>query len=151
MKRFRFSLRSVAVVRAHRENRAREQFAAAVHAYVQCEEDLAEVRRRIAEFAASISSSRQGSFDASEQAFVMAGYRRQCEAEIPAERAVIAARAEMEKRRQDYLDAHKDVEVVSKLEQKSRMAHRAAQNREEQVEFDELAGHASSRRALFGL
>ena len=35
MKRFRFPLRPVTVLRAHKELRAREAFAAAVHAYVQ--------------------------------------------------------------------------------------------------------------------
>jgi hypothetical protein len=51
MKRFRFPLRPVAVLRAHREMRAREAFAASVHAYVQSEEVLARTRARVAELA----------------------------------------------------------------------------------------------------
>lgn len=151
MKRFRFNLRSVAVVRDHRETRAREAFAAAVHAYVQCEEELAAVRRRIAEFGEAIFACRRELFDAAEHALCMAGYRRECALEIPAERAVIGARSEMARLREAYLEAHRDLEVVKKLEEKSRGLHRAACNREEQVEFDEVASRRAGRRALFGV
>ena len=144
MKKFRFGLRPVSVVRAHREARAKEVFAAAVHAYVRSEEDLAAVRARVATFGASIFASRQERFEAAEHAICLAGYRRECAAEIPAERAVIAARADMEKRRAEYLDAHRQMEAVSKLEQKARATHRAAAAREEQAEFDDRSAHARS-------
>ena len=51
MKKFRFPLQPVGVLRAHQELRAREVFAAAVHHYVQTEERLAALRRRVAELA----------------------------------------------------------------------------------------------------
>jgi flagellar FliJ protein len=150
MKRFRFSLRSVAVLRAHRETRAREQFAASVHAYVRAEEELAMVRRRIKDFGDAIFASRRELFDASEHALCLAGYRRECASEIPAERAVIDAKDAMAKRRADYLEAHRELEAVRKLEEKNLLAYRAACNREEQVEFDEMAGHRAGRKAAFG-
>jgi len=144
MKKFRFGLRPVSVVRAHREARAREVFASAVHAYVRSEEDLAAVRTRVAQFGASIFASRRERFEAAEHAICLAGYRRECAAEIPAERAVFAAKAEMEKRRAEYLEAHRQMEAVNKLEQKGRAAHRAAAAREEQAEFDDRSAHARS-------
>jgi flagellar export protein FliJ len=148
MKKFRFVLRPVSIVRTHRESRAREVFAASVHAYVRTEEDLAAVRARVAAFGASIFASRRERFEAAEHAICLAGYRRECAAEIPAERAVIAARADMERRRSEYLEAHRNLEAVNKLEEKSRSAYRAAAGREEQAEYDDRS--PSARRALHG-
>jgi len=137
MKKFRFSLRPVSVVRAHRETRAREIFSNAVRAYVKAEEELAAVRQRITAFGASIFTSRHERFEAAEHAICLAGYRRECAAEIPAEATVNAARAEMERRRLEYMEAHRQLEAVNKLEEKSRTAHRLALNREEQAAFDD--------------
>ena len=139
MKRFRFPLRPVAVVRAHRESRAREAFAAAVHAYVQAEEHLAATRTRVARFEAAVFHGRTGSFNAAEEAHNLAGYRCEAAAEIEAERAMIAARDAMNRRRVEYLEAHRQLEVVRRLEAKARTTHRLATNREEQAEFDEFA------------
>jgi flagellar FliJ protein len=137
MKKFRFGLRPVSVIRAHKASRAREVFASAVHDYVRAEEDLAAIRARVAQFAATIFASRRERFEASEHAIYLAGYRRECAAEIPGERAVFAARAEMEHRRCEYLDARRQLEAVNKLEEKGREAHRVAAAREEQAAFDD--------------
>jgi len=147
MKKFRFGLRPVSVIRAHRENRAKEVFSQSVRAYVRAEEDLAGVRQRIAAFGATIFTSRKERFEASEHAICLAGYRRECAAELPAEHAVVAARTEMERRRQDYIEAHRQLEAVTKLEEKSRAAHRLEANREEQAEFDDRP--RSRRRAAY--
>ena len=143
MKRFRFPLRPVAVLRAHHESRAREIFAAAVHAYVQSEEHLAGVRARVAQFEATLFAGRRTSFNAAAEVHSLAGYRRECAAEAEAERATFAARATMEQRRADYIEAHRKLEVVERLEAKARAAHRLAAGRAEQAEFDDFA----SRRA----
>jgi len=140
MKRFRFPLRPVAVVRAHQELRAREQFAAAVHAYVQAEETLARTRVRMRALEAALFSGRNTSYRAAEAALLLADYRRECDAEVATERATIAARDEMHKKREAYLEAHRKVEVVSRLEEKARSAHRRDCEREEQAEFDDFAG-----------
>jgi flagellar FliJ protein len=148
MKRFRFPLRPVAVLRAHHELRAREAFAASVHVYVKSEEDLAATRRRVAQFEAALFAGRRELFSAAEEAHTLAGYRRECQLELEAERAVIAARDVMQKRRVEYLEAHRKLEVVKRLETKARAAHAAAVNREEQAEFDDFAGRQAARRAL---
>jgi flagellar FliJ protein len=59
---------------------------------------------------------------------------------------MIAARAEMEKRRSEYMEAHRRLEVVNRLETKARTVYRLASQREEQVEFDELAGRSHAAR-----
>ena len=147
MKKFRFGLRPVSVVRAHREARAREVFASAVHAYVRSEEELMNVRTRIAKFGAAIFESRRNTFDADEHAHCLQGFRRESAEEIPAERAVFTARIEMQQRRADYLEAHRELELVKRIEDKTRARHRIACDREEQAEFDDLAGRRHSRRA----
>ncbi len=146
MKRFRFPLRSVAVLRAHREMRAQEAFAAAVHRYVKAEETLAAVRARLAQFEAALFAGRRECFSAADEAHSLNAYRRECTVEGESERAVITARATMEQRRGEYLDAHRKVEVIKRLEQKAQTAHRLAAGREEQAAFDEFAGRRFAGR-----
>jgi len=145
MKRFRFPLRPVAVLRAHQELRAKEAFAAAVHVYVQAEAELAATRTRVARCEAELFASRRDRFDASVAAEAFAAYRAECTAETTAERIVFEKRAEMNQRRVDYLEAHRKLEVVNRLEQKARATHRLDTLREEQIELDDFA---SRRRSL---
>ena len=144
MKRFRFPLRPVAVLRAHREVRAREAFAASVQQYVDAEEALGRARVRMRALEAALFSGRGNTYRAAEAALLLADYRRECEGEAAAEKAVIEAREQMHKRRADYLTAHQDLEVVHRLEEKARTAHRRDCEREESAELDDLA---SRRRA----
>jgi len=139
MKRFHFPLRPVAVLRAHHEMRAREAFGVAVHAYVQAEQELAAIRTRVARYEAELFAGRRERFSAADEARALAVYRAECAAEVEGERAVIAARATMSQRRAEYLEAHRKLEVVKRLEEKARIAHRQAGAREEQAEFDDFA------------
>ena len=148
MKRFRFPLRPVAVLRAHRELRAQETFAAAVHTYVSAEADLARVRERVARFEATLFAGRRGSFDAAAEAQSLVAYRRECAAEAAAERVVIDTRAAMNTCRNAYLEAHRQHEVVKNLEHRARTAHGLAASREEQAELDDLAGRRARRQQL---
>ncbi len=146
MKRFRFPLRPVAVLRAHRESRAREVFATAVHDYVQAAAALESTRRRVADFEAALFAHREGRFQAAEEAHNLAGYRREAAEEVAAERALFAANATMAQRRNDYLEAHRQLEVVHRLEAKARSHYRIALGREEQAEFDDFSlRHARHR------
>ena len=140
MKRFRFPLKPVAVLRSHQEVRAREAFATAVHQYVQAEEDLSRTRVRMAALEAALFSERKATFRASEAALLFADYRRECDAEVQTERRVIALREEMQKRREEYIEAHRKLEIVERLETKARAVHRHECDREEQAEFDDFAG-----------
>lgn len=140
MKRFRFPLKPVAILRAHQEVRAREAFASAVHRYIQAEEELSRTRVRMAALESALFSGRKDTFRATEAALLLADYRRECDAEVQTERRVITARDEMQNRREDYITAHRKLEVVEHLETKARAAHRHDCDREEQAEFDDFAG-----------
>jgi flagellar FliJ protein len=150
MKRFRFPLQPVAVLRAHREAKAHEAFATAVQAYVKSEEELANTRIRVAQFEASMTSGRQGKFSAADHAQNLSAYRQERAAEAASEQSMLNARGTMNQRRAEYLDAHRKVEVVKRLEQKARVRYQADCNREEQAGFDDLgARRFLTRRPLF--
>lgn len=139
MKRFRFALQPVAVLRAHRELRAREVFAAAVQAFQKSDAELVATRTRVAQFEAALATGRRQQFSAADQAQALAAYRQECVVEANAERAMQTARSLMQQRRAEYVDAHRQVEVVGRLEQKARTEHRLECNREEQAAFDDFA------------
>jgi len=149
MKRFRFPLRPVAVLRAHKEMRAREAFAASVHAYVQAEEVLAATRARVAQLAQALFDRRGETFLAAEAASLFRSYRAECEEELQVERRVIEARDFMQKCRAEYLEANRQLKVVSKLEDKARARHHAAAVLEEQAALDDFAGFRAVRRVAF--
>lgn len=146
MKRFRFPLQPVAVIRAHKELRAKEVFAAAIHTYVQAEEKLASTRSRIAEMEETLFAGRVVRYFAMEAAGLYRAYRGERQAELKVEREVIEARDNMQKRRSEYLEAHRQLDVVNRLEDKARARHRADGLRLEQAQIDEFAGYAASRR-----
>lgn len=139
MKRFVFSLRPVATLREHRELRAREVFAASLQAVARAEARHEQARRALAQFAEAISARRDGRSNAAAEAQTLAGYRRECGVEADAARAVRAARATLERHRHEHREAHRQLEMVRRLEAKSRAAHRREAARLEQVELDELS------------
>ena len=140
MKRFHFPLRPVAILRAHREQHAREIFAAAVRSHDHAETVLAGVRARVTAFETTLANGRRDRFSPAIEAQTFAAYRIECVAETESERRVAAARADLERERAAYLEAHRKVEVVRRLEEKSRTAYRAETTRVEQAEFDDFAG-----------
>ena len=148
MKRFRFSLQPVAILRAHREMKAQEAFGLAVQAYGNAEAEHTTVRLRVTQFERALFAARQQKFSAADQLQALAAYRHECIAENAAEKAMVAARTVMEQRRAEYLEAHRNVEVVTKLELKARAAHRLEGMREEQAGYDDFAvrrfGHRRS-------
>ncbi len=146
MKRFRFPLRPVAVLRAHKEMRAREAFGAAVHSYVQAEERLATTRKRVAELEQLLFAGRSQRFLAADAASLQRVYRSECQAEMEAEREVIAAREVMNQKRGEYLEANRQLKVVGKLEEKALSRHRAEELKTEQHNLDEFAGYLASRK-----
>lgn len=140
MKRFHFSLRPVGVLRNHRKMQAREAFAASIQAFIRAEESLALMRSRVSMFETALQTGRRVSFSAANEAESLAAYRQECVAEAAAEKELSAARDLMQRRRAEYLDVHRQVEVLQRIEDKARAAHRQAINREEQAAFDEFAG-----------
>lgn len=148
MKRFRFPLRPVAILRAHQEMAAREAFAVSVNAFVKAEQALALARERLRRLEAELTSGRNGSFSAAAEIRALTAYRRECAAEGEAEKARREAQDAMQKRRLEYLEAHRKLEVVRRLEDKARRVHQYETMREEQAEFDDFASRHFAQRSL---
>lgn len=148
MKRFHFSLRPIAILRAHHEMRAREAFAAAVQAVVSAEERLAAARRRVGDMAEAVAAGRAERFRGPAESDALEAFRRECATQADAERTLNAAGEAMNTTRVAYVDAHRKLEVVRRLEEKARAAHRHASMREEQAEFDQFATQRFGRRLL---
>jgi flagellar export protein FliJ len=133
-------------LRAHHQARAREVFAAAVHLYVKAEAQLAEGQARRGVLERMMHDGRRASFRAADEVSFWDAYRKVCAEEVELERLMIEARAKMEKCREDYLEAHRAVKVIDRLEQKARTSYRQDSDREAQNELDELAGLRIARR-----
>lgn len=146
MKKFRFPLRPVAILREHHQARTREAFAAAVHTFVEAESQLTAKRNERQDLETVMHDGRRTTFKAADEISFWDAYRRVCDEEVKSERVVLAARTAMEESRQKYLEAHRAVKVVEKLEQKARTGHRLGVEREAQLESDELAGLRVARR-----
>jgi flagellar export protein FliJ len=146
MKRFQFPLRSVSLLRAHREMVARESLASSMRACACAEERLGAVLGRMAEMERMRSAGRETRFKPSDEvAFIMA-YRREIAAAAEARRLLTAAIAEVEARRKACVEANRQVKVVSRLEAFALANHRLGVSRAEQAEFDEVAGRRAARR-----
>lgn len=145
MKKFRFPLRPVAVLRSHAEQKAREIFARAVHAYAAVEESQQAATRRVAEVGAELSASRAGTYAAEESAMLFRAYRNECEEEMRQQRLLIEARDLMNRRRAEYLEANRRLRVVERLEEQARTRHRTEVLAAEQAESDELAAGRAGR------
>lgn len=145
MKKFRFPLQPVGVLRAHQELRAREIFGAAVHAHVQAQERLEAVQKRVADLAEILFNRRSTRFLAADAAALLRVYNAECQAVAVAEREVKEAREVMLQRRAEYIEANRRLKTVKSLEDKAREHHRVEVLRTEQAELDELAGFRSFR------
>jgi flagellar FliJ protein len=150
MKRFRFPLRPVAVLRAHAEQKARETFARSVHDYVAAEEAKQLATRRVAETGAELAAARAGTYGAAEAAMLLRTYRNECEEEMRRQRLLIEARDLMNRRRAEYLEANRRLRVVERLEEQARGRHRAASLAAEQAEADDLASGRAAQRERLG-
>ncbi len=139
MKRFHFSLRPVAVVRSHCEARAREALAAAIREADLAGGQLAAARTRVAELAVVIMASRRESLPARDQAAFSQIFRRECGAEAEAEKQLASARQSIGQRREAFLEARRQMKIVTRLEERARAQHRLATLRAEQADIDEIA------------
>jgi len=149
VKRFHFPLQAVAVMRTHRELRARQALAAATQACSVAEARLTAAQARAGEIAAGIAAARHGNFRAGDQAVFIALHRRECVAVDDAASQLAAARAEMGRRRDACVEAQRQLKIVTKLEEKARAVHRLACQAVEQSQMDEYAGQrAGKKKAL---
>lgn len=151
MKKFRFTLRSVAVVRSIRELRAREQFSIAVGNVNTAEAQLTAARERVAQLEQRMRAGREGSFRAGDQLSFIRAYQAETTACTKAAANLDQARSALEAARQNWLTARRDVRVTDNLEQKARFAHRRQSEREDQAAMDDRTGALAMRAATNAL
>jgi flagellar FliJ protein len=146
MKKFRFPLHPVAILREHHRARTREAFAATVRSFMEAEAQLDRRRAERSDLEKLVQEGRRTTFRAADEISFWDAYRRLSEEEVKAEKIVLDARNAMEESRKIYLEAHRSVKVIENLEVKARTAHRLGVDREAQLESDELAGLRVARR-----
>lgn len=142
MKRYCFPLQPLVVLRSHEERRASDAFAASLQAHAEAERALAAARARVAALSLSLTADRETPFSAHSAAAAMAEYRLECAKEAEAAAAVAQAAQQLLRRRGEYLTAHRNIEVLARLEREARRQHAAALAREEQAGYDERAARA---------
>lgn len=146
MKRFRFSLYPVAVMRAHRELKAREALAGALAAQRQAEDKLLAARGRIEVLETAMRAGRRGTFRAADAAAAAQVYRREWAGEAEAQKQTAVARTATEKRREACVEANRELRLIQKLEAHARARYAEDVRRAEQSELDEIAVQRAARR-----
>jgi flagellar protein FliJ len=147
MKRFHFSLRPAAVLRAHRELLAREALATALRALGEAQIRLSAARERSAELETVIAAGRRKQFQPAAEAVFYQAYLASRAAELEHEKLVAAAAAELQRRRNACIEANRELKVIERIELRAREAHRQDNLRSEQNEIDEIAGFRAFQTA----
>jgi len=137
MKKFRFPLRSVTTIRNLREVRAREQFSAAVRAYVLADERLQTIRAKLTELEDILRSGRAQRFRPSDEISFIQAFKDETLTATKAEGDVATARNAMEAARKAWLESRRDLRVLENLERKARTLHRQEAERENQAALDD--------------
>lgn len=152
MKRFRFPLTPVKAVRLQAKAKAREALAAALRELADAEAERLALHRRLAALEQTLRDRRSAGVTVAEVAHTHAAYLGELAGEKTCEARVAERRATADRAREAYTDAHRHVETIERLETKARGNHRLALLREEQAEFDDLAGQRHAQREpLFAL
>jgi flagellar export protein FliJ len=146
MKRFRFRLESIRALRDVAERKAREGFGLAQQQVRLGQQTLEATEARRSELNAAITSARSGNFRPSEQVAGLAALGQ-------ADREVAEARrklGELEKARdlarEGWLTARRALQVMQKLEERARLAHREACDKAEQTLLDDIASMTLARQ-----
>jgi flagellar FliJ protein len=137
MKKFRFALSSVSVVREVRETLRREVFASAVRETTAAERALEKVIAERAALAAALAASRAGTFRPALQTAGLAAQQRCAEQEVEAASLLQRARQALEQRRTEWLAARRDVRLLEQLKDRAKARHRIEVARAEQRELDD--------------
>lgn len=145
MKRFRFSLQSVATLRSLKELRAKEHLAAAIRALEQATLTRAKARAERAELERIMRDGRAATTTAVRHVASLDALAHACLAETAAEKALATAAAHRDDRVAEYHEAARALKAVTNLEARARDNHRRAREREEQNALDERAGLAAAR------
>ncbi len=147
MKRFRFRLESVRTLRELAERKARELFGLAQQQVAEATEGLRLAQHRRSELIASIAGTRTGCFRPADQVGGMAALRLAEKQELAAARTLADAEKNRDRVREDWLLARRNLQIIQKLEERARFAHRDAADKAEQSLLDELGSMAAARLA----
>lgn len=147
MKRFHFPLKSVAIVREAREARVREAFTAAVQAVATAERALEKVCAEKSELEKVMLDERRASFRPAEQVAFLQSHRQVVAREGQARVAIQEAVQVREQRRQEWMEARRDVRLIEKLKESALREHRRETEREAQRLLDDHTSAAVAREA----
>jgi flagellar FliJ protein len=148
MKKFNFSLRSVGTVRAMREMRAREAFTEALHAYLAAEERLQQARQQRRKLEDILVDSRGATLRPPDQVTYINAYQDELARERQAAQESAAAKAELDGRRELWVNARRDLRVIENLEVKARQVYRHELEYEEQKLLDDRTNATAGRAPL---
>ena len=148
MKKFVFPLRSVETVRAMRELRAREIFTEALHAFIAAESALERAREQRRKLEEILVASRGATLRPADQVSYLDAYHDELARERQAAVERIAAKAELDLRRDAWVAARRDLRVIENLEVKAREAYRREVEYEEQKLLDDRTNATAGRTAL---
>jgi flagellar export protein FliJ len=148
MRKFRFPLRSVETVRAMLELRAREAFTEALHAFHAAEDRLRQAREQRRKLEGILVASRGATLRPADQVSYLNAYHAELARERQAAQESETAKAELDKRREVWTAARRDLRVIENLEVKAREVYRRELEYEEQKILDDRTNATASRAPL---
>ncbi len=145
MKRFRFRLEAGLGLRALAERSARERFGAAQQRLAAALAELRAAETRRLQLAEALAASRGGVFRPADQVGGLLALQEAERAERESAKRHAESLAASTRAREEWLAARRRLQVVEKLEERARRAHREAADKAEQAMLDELASLAAAR------
>lgn len=139
MKRFRFRLQSLLVLRELRETQAANALAQKLEQQRRLEQDLAQAQARSEAARAQLYQAEGKRFAPQDHSAALADYDRTLALENSAEKALQAHEKPLAMARQAWAEAGRDVKVVTNLRGRAQERHLQEAARIEQAEMDEAA------------
>ncbi len=145
MKRFRFRLESIRALRDVAERKAREGFGLAQQHVVVAQQAVAAAELRRSELNAAITGARVGTFRPGDQVAGLAALGQADREVAEVGRKLGEAEKARDLAREGWLTARRALQVMQKLEERARLAHREAIDKAEQTLLDEIASMTLAR------
>jgi flagellar FliJ protein len=143
---FRFGLERVREIRAHDEDQAKERFAASLNARVRAEAVLRAAEERLRDAQTGVVTPALGPLTGATLVSRQAWVERLELAKADATLRMTNYEAELQRRRGELTSASQAREVLDKLKERQREAHRIEAERVENGELDEMALQMHARK-----
>jgi flagellar FliJ protein len=146
---FRFGLQRVREIRAHDEDQAKERFAVSLNARLRGEAVLRAAEQRLRDAQTGAGTPGLGPLTGATLVSRQAWVERLEHDRADARLRMSNYEAELQRRRAELRDASQAREVLDKLEERQREAHRLERDRVENGQLDEMAiqMHARNKAA----